>query len=375
VSTTNLKVDQFEQLNDKEKIESLHREKNDIQRELEAIRDFIDKAPPRRRELYTRWAEILEKLIELKDVKLKRNEICGSIAKQLKTRGSKDDEIVYMYNCLPELYKTTHELKQLESAELHALANNNKNVAEESKSIEKEFFRAVDFIRNTNPQHFTRAGLQERFMQLDELAFKANQDCTSRAIPVVETTSADQSDLFDIPDRFAEKYSINKPRPKEGYYYEALGIFKEVVDAVQKKARIYGGEDQKQDPTIIPLTEEEDKTFAKAVYALCYVFAPYHDDKWRRDWFQWHKILKDRIDYSLHGAMSRSKIPTSVKKCFRGVTREQIDAKMYIGFKVFKQLVEDIPGLYAIHEFYSTHQQPYLGDLTFRMKDKMSHLS
>jgi hypothetical protein len=363
---------------DKEKErEELHKKEFGIQTELYQLRTIIKDSEERRRQLFIEWADLLERQIELGIIIIPKKGIATRMAKAIRTRGGDESEIVYMYKCLPFEYKTSHEVEAVSSTENHKLAMQNKSCCEESKAIAQDALRKQAENKEVDFTHFTKSQLQDYTMAADEDAYRAHQACQDRHYETVDTTSADQSDLFELEDKYNEKMHINKPRPKEGYYYEALCILRDIIDACAKKAKAYSGEEVDENGNVIrpPITDEQDESFAKAVYVLCGLFAPYIDDKWRRDWFQWYRIIKDRLEYSLHGAMSKSKIPTSMAGALRGITREQIDAKVPVGYKLFKQLVEDMPGLWAIHEFYTQFQQPYLGDLTVRMKEKMSHLS
>jgi hypothetical protein len=355
----------------------LRKKETEILSELRTIRRIEEDNHDRRKSLFIEWADILEQQIEAGIITIPKTHITDRMAKVIKTHGGSDGEITYMYECMPHEYKTSQEVKALSSTELHTMAAEDKYVSEASKAQRNEIFDALKKIKTFDRSHLSRRDQQELAMLLGEVHQIQVKACEERHIPLTDTTSADHTWQDDLVNPFSEKFSINKPRPYYGYYAEACGFAKEFWGAMEKKAEEYSGEAKDSNGNIImpQITEEEDKEYAKAVYAFLALVSPYVDDKWRRDWFQWHKILKDRVEYSLHGAMSMSKLETAVKDCFRGVTREQIDAKMLIGFKFFGQLAEDLPKLYKISEFYKKRQQPWLSDLTVRMHEKMSFLS
>jgi hypothetical protein len=345
--------------------EELHKKEFSIQTELTNLRTIIKDSEDKRRHLFIEWADILERQIELGIITIPKNGIANRMAKAIRTRGGNDPEIVYMYKCLPFEYKTSHEVEAVSSAENHNLAMYNKSCTEESRAISQNALNNQAELRQTDFTHFTKSQLQDYTMAADEEAHRAHQACADRHYETVNTMSADQSWQDELPDPFAEKMHIDKPDPYSGPNpdVDALDRGIEKMKSWREKLLEY------------PASPEDKIRYAKAYDTLFGLWDPFIDDKWRRSWRQWHKILTNRIDYSLHGAMSMSKLETIKKDCFRGVTREQIDAKMYVGWKYFGEWTERIPGLWAAFEHYEKYQQPYLGELTDRMKAKMSHLS
>lgn len=356
----------------------LQKKESDIIKELATIRRIEEDNQHRRKSLFIEWADVLEKKIEAGLIVLKKTEIADFMAKNIVTHGGTIGEVQYMYQCLPFEYKTSQCVKAVASAEFHNQHLNNKWISPLSKCLTEGQNATIEYALEFDTMHMHNRALQDLKIKIDKLQQKYAEELEDRGIKMPDDTVPQSWEReLELSNKFSQKYSIDKPKPKEGYFYQALVDFREVIDACAKKAKEYSGEKVDENGNVImpEISEEQDKAFAKSIYALCSLLAPFIDDKWRRDWFEWHKIIKDRLEYSLHGAMSKSKLPTLMASALRGVTREQIDAKVPIAYKHYKQLAEDLPGLYAIHEFYMKRQQKFLGDLTIRMKEKMSFLS
>ena len=339
----------------------LRTRESSIIQELRTIRRIEEDNQQRRKSLVIEWADILERQIEAGIITLKKNEIADRMAKTIKTHGGNSSEIRYMYDCLPYDYKTSQSVKALNSDD----PRTNKYVSESSKALRDEYFKAWEFIESFDTMHLTDYDQQESFFKADKVKEQQRQKCEDRHLEIIEPSSADHSWEDDLSDQFAERYSVNKPDPYVGENpdVDALDRFIKQLQTWRQKLIDY------------PASVEDKIRLAKAIDVLSALWDPNTDDKWRRSWRQWFKILKNRVDYSLHGAMSMSKLETSVKQCFRGVTREQIDAKMIVGFKYFGDFLDRMPGLEVIMDHYEKYQQPHLGELTTRMHDKMSFLS
>lgn len=354
----------------------LRKKESIILKELRELRTIDEQTRQRRKQLLIEWADCLESQIEAGFIQIKKIDIASTMANTIRTHGGGDGEISYMYDCLPPGLKNSQQVKAVNTPEG---PRGKKYVCAESKAKVNEYFDRSKELEEFDPFHVTDDDAQEALIRAQKLVQKWEQVAEDRHLAVdITDPEIGQNWQDELPKQFAEKYSIDKPKPKEGFFYQALCDFRDIIDACAQKAKEYSGEkiDEATGKIIKPaISEEDDKRFAKSIYALCGLFAPYVDDKWRRDWFDWYKIIKDRLEYSLHGAMSKSKLPTLMASALRGVTREQIDAKVPIAYKFWGPLVEDLPGLYAIHEFYNKHQQPFLGDLTLRMREKMSFLS
>lgn len=350
-----------------EDIRLIHLRISEIQNILTDFRVKEDEIKISRKSLYQEWAQHIERLMELGDMQIFKHDICSIIAKNMRLRHATDYEIQYLYECLPYEYKNSLELSTTRSTGEH-----NKRLVEESRAISKETFsNAQKLLEVVEKQadHFTADQHKDLFYVLDKIRNKQEKNCDNRGLTVladkVGNSNDDNVDSWTgQSSKFDETFHVepsSEPGPSRTYY--------KVKEAGETLIRY-----SENVWTFKPKTDEQDIKWAEAWEAFIRLFDPATDQKWKRSWRQWHEILNNRIEYSLHGSMSMSKLETKIKGVFRAVTREQIDAKMIVGFKFFKQLT-NLPMIMAMLEHVESCMVPDVNELSDRMHEKLSNSS
>lgn len=309
-----------------------------------------------RRGLYQDWALDLEQLFEAGRVPIvERNEICSYIINAIKRQGADIYECKYVTECLPVQYKRTYELSSTNPS------NPTNLPVYESGIIVENVFSVLHWLEQLDPGHLTRKNHQDLYDNYNRLLHRQKEACSDRHIVVI-----DEFDDGWNPPRSPFDDPVHMIQPEE-----AKTIFSDQAEAFADDARSFADATKKYPPS--------DPEFcirgAKALWAWRCLIRPSIDRKWRSSWLLWHKHIKDTLDHGLHAAMSLSKLETCVAQTFRGITREQIDAKALVCLKYFKSFAEDMPGALEVFEHFERYMAPYRRDLSVRLNPKLSHES
>jgi hypothetical protein len=297
--------------------------------------------------------------MELGELKVFKSEICSIIGKALRTRGASPNEIQYLYHCLPQEYKTNYEYST-------TLSSDNKRLVEESRAITlnlESHFKAIEDILSHEKEHLTREAHADSVYKLNDLVDIAEDNCAARHINTLGTDEGENTLWEGLKSQFDERLQVEpSSEPKETVLSDDIQYMINKLASWRLKTIRF------------PPSQEQAQKWHKGIMAFCALFDPSLDEKHRRSWRQWHDIIMNRIEYSLHGSMSMSKVETKVKDVLRQITREQIDAKMLVGLKFFGDLTH-IPLLVEMFEHYEKYECPDVNDLSVRMHGKLSHKS
>jgi hypothetical protein len=269
----------------------------------------------------------------------------------------------------------TKELYELDSnPNVQKLYNYQSDLPEESKLIFDEIKEAYNVIKHANYRMLSWRQIQDGAdMGLDNKTFTEEQ-CKIRSIPLLaDNVTHDNLASLDQMNPFREVTHLSKPERKEGAAFKEWEKF--IEDAIDFKEKLA------QFPPPLDL----DFQFAKAIHAFRMFIRPTLDDKWRRDYPGWAKILAKRKDTTKHGAQSMSELEgAKIRgydetgkpiKVFKGITCEQIDNKAEVAAEAFIYMYKNIPILYYMGAVYRAAKVPYFVDFTADLSPKLSHSS
>jgi hypothetical protein len=112
--------------------------------------------------------------------------------------------------------------------------------------------------------------------------------------------------------------------------------------------------------------------------ALCGYLKPSANDKWKRDFLGWAKILKRRLEIkSKSGAAKFSRKDVEIDGIIhrRGVTREEINKNQLRVIKAYEKFMKHVPALIALHNSFVWLLEPVRAAHSVRMHDKLSQSS
>jgi hypothetical protein len=316
-----------------------------------------------RRGLYQDWAIALESLFEAGQIPIvEKNEICSFIINAIKRQGADIFECKYAADCLPPQYKRTYEL----SSTYPSKAGNLPVV--ESSIVVENVFSVIQWLEHLDPGHLTRKDHQNLYDGYNKLLHRQKEACADRHIIVM-----DEFDEGWNPPKSPFDDAIHMESPEE-----AETIFSQQADAFAADAASFAQTTKTNPPRRLD-DGQLDKEFyirgAKALYAWRCLIRPSIDRKWRSSWLMWRQHIEDTLNHGLHAAMSLSKLETKLLGTFRGVTREQIDAKVLVCLRYFEQFATDMPGAIEVFEYFERFQAPYRRHLSVKLHDKLSHES
>jgi hypothetical protein len=169
-------------------------------------------------------------------------------------------------------------------------------------------------------------------------------------------------------------------RPESLYGKEGAEFMEKVGKRFKEAAAMVADGFMEYGPLKLESREVDEEFLWKGIRymeAQMAFWRPDIDKKWRSNWLLWFKHIEDAMNYGLHASMSKSRTRTSNRllKVFRGITREEVDAKAIVCLRFFKQLLTDMPGGIEFCDYFIAFKLPYRRDLSDRLSPKLSHKS
>lgn len=294
---------------------------------------------------------------------MEKNQICSFIINTIKRQQATIQECEYVAQCLPPDYKRTYEIySTYPSALAYAPVL-------ESSIIVDNIWACLKWLDKVDPHHLTRKDHQELYDSYNRLLHRQMKACEDRHIQITDEFAEGWT---PPPSIYDEPVHMDKPLPTTGTALnEELDAFVEDVLSWRKSFEEYG-------PRRLEGGEIDWEWVHKGVRfirAFRTLIRPSIDHKWRSDWLMWYKHVNDTLDHGLHASMSLSRIRTKVLRTFRGVTREQIDAKAAVCLKYFGEFATSMPGGIEFFEYFAQFHAPYRRDLSVKLNPKLSHQS
>lgn len=295
---------------------------------------------------------------------VERNMICSYIIKTIQRQQASLSECEYVTQCLPPAYKRTYELASTNPSQLGYAP------VLESGIIVDNIWALLKWLDKVEPGHLTRKDHQELYDSYNRLLHRQKQVCEDRHIILNDEYAPD--DFHGLTSQFDKPVHMDKPLPTtETELNEEMDAYVDDVLKWRKSFEEYG-------PRRLD-TGEIDWEWAhrgvRFIRAFRTLIRPHLDRKWRSDWLMWSKHVHDALDHGLHASMSMSRLQTKVHKTFRGVTREQVDAKALVCLRYFKDFATSMPGGIEFFEYFAQFHAPYRRDLSVRLNPKLSHQS
>lgn len=118
-------------------------------------------------------------------------------------------------------------------------------------------------------------------------------------------------------------------------------------------------------------SEEIDQQLAEAIMLEVELWAPYVDEKWRKDQLSWFKIMIDEAAYGKHASASSN--PTLLDSGIEAeVTREQVGDKRERQHRLALQIIAQMPRFQAMHKWYTETMEKAIGERKEDLHDTLS---
>jgi hypothetical protein len=181
-------------------------------------------------------------------------------------------------------------------------------------------------------------------------------------------------DGFNIPDPYAGIIRIYEGKPYTGMAVNGVRQTIKLLKEIEKKytVNIYGNDEKRK------ITLDQEKQIYNGWMALCGYLKPSANDKWKRDFLGWAKILKRRIEIkSKSGAAKFSRKDVEIDGIIhrRGVTREEINKNQLRMIDAYKKFMTHMPALIELHNSFEWLLEPVRAAHSVRMHGKLSQSS
>lgn len=142
-------------------------------------------------------------------------------------------------------------------------------------------------------------------------------------------------------------------------YSEALKFLSEIIYRAHEKAEKY-----KPPPEI-------DKQLYEWIMTEAEFWAPYVDEKWRKDYLQWFKIMIDEAAFGKHASASSNPtlLDTGVET---EVTREQVGDRKERDYRMALKVLHDMPKWKAAHAWYINTMEKAIAERKDDLHDTLS---